>query len=217
MASWTSRSPSSEITTVSTDAAMSAAWRSMSNPVVTSVMRMPSACSFAAERPQVAMQERLAAGQHHALHVQRADRLDVPLEIVRGDLALFGVGLPDVAHHAAAVAGAVDAQREDRQALEPVRDAAAGAARILGRVPPSVQHLEAGFLEAHSLHVPADPARDQPRRSVEERGRRIDAGRFKEAGQRRVRNHRLAARSSSGARRCGRRRRECRTGRSRSA
>ena len=81
-----------------------------------------------AQRPEIAMQQRLAAGQHHALHAQRADRVDVPLEIVGRDLALVGVGLPDVAHHASAVAGAVHAQREDRQALEPMRDAAPGAA-----------------------------------------------------------------------------------------
>jgi hypothetical protein len=31
-----------------------------------------------AQRPQVAMQQRLSAGQHHALHAQGANRLDMP-------------------------------------------------------------------------------------------------------------------------------------------
>ncbi len=45
MPSCSSRGPSSEITTVSTYDATSAACCSISNPVVTSVMRMRSACS----------------------------------------------------------------------------------------------------------------------------------------------------------------------------
>ena len=41
-----------------------------SRPVVTSVMRMPSVAQPVAERPEVAVQQRLAAGQHHPLHVE---------------------------------------------------------------------------------------------------------------------------------------------------
>ena len=46
-----------------------------------------------------------------ALDAQLANRTDVAIEIVRRYLPLFGVGFPDVAHHAAAVARAVHVER----------------------------------------------------------------------------------------------------------
>ena len=40
------------------------------------------------ERPEVRVQQRLAAGEHDALDVQPRQRRDVPVERVEGDLAL---------------------------------------------------------------------------------------------------------------------------------
>ena len=46
-------------------------------------------------------------------------------EIVATELLAVGVGLPDVAHHTAAVATAVRHQDDDRQGVEPVGSEAA--------------------------------------------------------------------------------------------
>jgi len=52
------------------------------------------------------MHERLAAGEYHPLDAETLDIGEMPLEFGHADL--FGpIGLPDVAHHAAAVAAAV--------------------------------------------------------------------------------------------------------------
>jgi hypothetical protein len=91
----------------------------------------PQRLQFAAERPQIAMQQRFAAGQHDALHPELANRAEVAIEILIRDVAFVGVCFPDVTHHAAAVAGAVDAQRKNRQAFEPMADSAAGPSRDL--------------------------------------------------------------------------------------
>ena len=177
---------------------MSAACVSISSPVVTSVMRMRSACSCR----HSAQRLRCSSGSP-PVSITRCTRSARIASTWRsrssgGDLALVGVRLPDVAHHAAAVAGAVHAQREDRQALEPMRDAAAGAARDLAGADHQCTDLESRRLPEQgpripATHVTADPSRDQPRRSVEHRRRRIDAARIEHARQRRLRHRRLAA------------------------
>ena len=139
MPSCTSRGPSSEITTVSTYDATSAACCSISNPVVTSVMRMRSACSSL----QSAHRFRCRSGSPPVSITRwtRSARMASTWrdKIVRADLALFGVGLPDVAHHAAAVARAVNAQRENRQAFDPAGHPAASPPRHFGEAQPLVR------------------------------------------------------------------------------
>ena len=85
------------------------------------------------ERPEVRVQQRLAAREHDALDVQPRQRRDVPVERVEGNLALLRVGLPDVAHHAAAVTGAVHAERQDGQRLHAAGQAPRRPARDLDR------------------------------------------------------------------------------------
>ena len=101
-----------------------------------------------AKCPQISVQQRFAAGQHHPLHMKAANPVHVPVEIVRRDFALIGVGLPDIAHHATAIAGAVHRQRQDRQALEPAGHQAAGASREFAG-PDHLMHLEAGLAQRH--------------------------------------------------------------------
>src|SRR5947209_1922049 len=57
--------------------------------------------------PQIAVQQRLAAGKHDALYPKPAEDVEMSLQVLGGDLALLGVRLPDVAHHAPAVAPAM--------------------------------------------------------------------------------------------------------------
>ena len=53
--------------------AIGPAYDSIRRPVVTSVSRMPSLAQPVTERPEVRVQQRLAAGEHHALDVQPAE------------------------------------------------------------------------------------------------------------------------------------------------
>ena len=73
------------------------------------------------QQPQVLVHERLAARQHHPLHVQVAEGIHLVLDVFAAQLALFGVGLPDVAHHAPTIATAVRHEHELRQAVDSVR------------------------------------------------------------------------------------------------
>ena len=188
-----SRSPSSEITTVSTERAISAACCSISNPVVTSVMRMPSSCSSR----QSAHRLRCSSGSP-PVSITRCTcsaRMDSTWRSSSSndDLALVGVRLPDVAHHAAAIAGAVHAQREDRQALEPMRHPAAGAARDLAGTDHQCSTSNPGSCSRIFATWRPIQRGDDSRRSVEHRRHRIDAAGREHVRQRRLGHHRLSA------------------------
>jgi hypothetical protein len=66
------------------------------------------------QREQVCVALGLAAGEHSPLDAQVAERLDLTLEILRGDF-LWVADLPDVAHHASATALIVGGNDNDRK------------------------------------------------------------------------------------------------------
>ena len=148
IASCTSGGPSIDTTTSSTRGAIAAACGAISSPVVTSVTRMPCSCSRSQSDHRLECSSGSPPGEHHALHVQAPDVRDMPVEIAERQLALVGVGLPDVAHHAAAVAGAVHAQREDRQRMQPIAPAGSRHDAPPPRRRPSGLHLEARLVDA---------------------------------------------------------------------
>ena len=115
------------------------------------------------------MEERFAAGQHDALHAQPADAIHVPLELVQADLALVGVGLPDVAHHAAAVARTVNRQRENRQRLKLPAPASQSAAAGFGDGDHYASISSPGSPSASRDTRARYPSRQQPSRTVHTR------------------------------------------------
>ena len=73
-----------------------------------------------AERPEVRVQQRLAAGKHHMGGAELAQRRQMREQALAGELALVAVRQPDVAHHAAAVTGTVRHEDHDGQRVDPV-------------------------------------------------------------------------------------------------
>src|SRR5438552_14071054 len=69
------------------------------------------------EREQVRMHQGLATCEHHPTDLQTLDGFDLRFELSQGELAMLG-RLPDVAHHAAAVAAAMRLDEKHRQLLD---------------------------------------------------------------------------------------------------
>jgi hypothetical protein len=70
-----------------------------------------------AERRQVAVQQRLTTGQYDLPNPELSQRETMPFEIGSFDLLILFT-LPDVAHHAAAVASAMHIKDQDRKGLD---------------------------------------------------------------------------------------------------
>ncbi|MEZ5287290.1 MAG: hypothetical protein R2712_21300 [Vicinamibacterales bacterium] len=76
-----------------------------------------------AQPPQVLVQQRLTTGQHHALDAQVPDRVHVWRQVGIRHRHAATVRLPDVTHHASAIAARVHVEGEDGQAAHASRDA----------------------------------------------------------------------------------------------
>ena len=70
-----------------------------------------------AERGQIAVQQRFAAGQDHLADTEIAQRRAMAIQVGDSDL-LMRFPLPDVTHDAAAVAVGVDIQNQDRHGCQ---------------------------------------------------------------------------------------------------
>src|SRR6266545_117036 len=76
----------------------------------------PAGAQPVTQPEEVRMHEGLTARKDHPLYAQGLNIGDVALQVCGADL-LDSIRLPDVAHHAPAVAPAVRIQYQDRQAL----------------------------------------------------------------------------------------------------
>jgi hypothetical protein len=104
------------------------------------------------------MHQRLAAGEHDRSHTQSLDFLEMALEFGRTELARRFL-LPDIAHHAAAVAAAVGLENQDGQAFDPVRfHGDLGLTKRDGLTPPDCNQHRRHFLRGGKHFFLARPA-----------------------------------------------------------